>query len=448
MRAAPFLAFLAAASAAPPAAAEVFQLRDGETVEGEVLRTFRDDGGSPDRWEVRTRKGTRVLEAAAVRSLKEGGGPWPWRIFEQRLTIVDPADAEDNYALGAWALAEGLEAEAVRAFRRAVAADPTHARARIALGFRKVGDAWVPAADRRTHPEDRGEPVAAAEPDPLEARLGRRLARRRSESFEVASTVLDQRALGRALDALERTREATLALLGEAPPAGERPRARFLLVADAAEFRAAVDLLVAPSLAARPDRDAAAREIALYRGARMAPLPDGGACLQRGAAGDETEDRSRMCHFAVHGVAAAGEAAAARTPAWLREATAYAVLHDLFPDDPTWCVETGYGRSDRVPSAWRNTRTWRGAARAMAASGKALAFRDLAGLDLNGLSFDALIQSWSVLAALRAKDEAGTRNFLQRVRGGADPSKALADALKMDPDGVDACWKAEVLRGK
>jgi hypothetical protein len=84
----------------------------------------------------------------------------------------------------------------------------------------------------------------------------------------------------------------------------------------------------------------------------------------------------------------------------------------------------------------------------MAASGKALAFRDLAGLDLNGLSFDALIQSWSVLAALRAKDETGTRNFLQRVRGGADPSKALADALKLDPAGVDACWKAEVLKGR
>ena len=137
-----------------------------------------------------------------------------------------------------------------------------------------------------------------------------------------------------------------------------------------------------------------------------------------------------------------------RAPDWLSEAVAFAVLNDFFPDDPTYCLATGYGRTDRVPAEWRNTRTWAATARALASSGKALGFGDLAVLDLNSLSFPSLVQSWSVLQVLRAKDENGTRAFLRRVRRGTDQFKALQESLRLDPAGVDRLWKAEVLKGR
>ena len=449
MIARPAAALLLLSVAAPRAAADSFLLRDGTQVEGEVLRAFKDEADRVDRWEVRTVKGVRILAAAEVRTRKDGGGPWPWRVFEEKFAFVDSKDARDNYELGLWARERGLESEAVRAFRRAIEADPDHVKARTALGHQRVGEAWVAPPGQSGVPEERGVPVPASDPGPLEAVLAKVLARRQSEHYRAESTWLDQAALGRYLDTLERTREATLAFLGEPPPPGEARRPTYFLLRDAAEYRAAVDALVAPVLEARPDREAAARELRLYRGGFLAVVPGGpGGCVARRVDENETADRAFLAHFAVHEVEAQGAPRGGGAPAWLREAIAYGILNGMFPDDPTYCVSTGYGRSDRVPDAWRNTRTWAATARALAASNKALAFRDLSALDQNSLSFDALVQSWSVLQVLRAKHENGSRAFVRRLRRGDDPNRMLQECLRLDPAGVDRLWRGEVLKAR
>jgi hypothetical protein len=440
---------LALAPGAGAARADVFTLKDGSVVEGEVLREFRDEGDRPDRWEVRTLRGIRTVASGEVRARRDGGGPWPWREFEDKYAFIDPRDPAENAALGAWARERGLESEAVRAFRRALEADPEHLRARTALGYQKVDGRWVVPAGRERVPEDRGEALPGEAAGALDAVLGRVLARRRSENFRIESTWMDQAGLGRTLDTLERAREATLAFLGEPPPPGARGSTYFLL-RDAAEYGKAVDALVAPAHAARADREEARRELALFRAGHLAILPGGSpGCVAWKVDEGETADRAFLAHFAVHETWRAGLSQGVRDPDWIREAVAYAILNDRFPDDPTWCVAAGgYGRSDRVPSAWRNTRTWAAAARTLAVSGKALAFRDLAVQDVNSLSFDSLVQAWSTLRVLRAKDEAGTRAFLARVRRGTDQFKALADGLRLDPDGVDRLWRAEVLKAR
>ena len=432
---------------APAASADVFVLKDGTTVEGEVLRTFAE-GERVDRWEVRTIKGVRTLPAAEVRSRKDGGGPWPWREFEDRFAFVDRKDAEDNFRLGLWARERGLEAEAVRAFLRAVAADPDHARARTALGHQRVGDRWVAPPGQATVPEERGEPLPAGEPSPLEGVLGRVFARRQTALYRVESPYLDQPALGRYLDTLERVREATLSFLGEPPPPGEVRRATFVLLRTPEDYLVAVDALIAPSLGKRADQAAALRDLGMFRRAHLAPLPNAGGCVARRVEENETADRAYLAHFAVHSVFSEDSPAGARVPDWLAEAVAFGVLNDLFPDDPAYCLGAGYGRADRVPVEWRNTRTWAGTARGLASSGKAMPFGDLAVLDLNSLSFPALVQSWSVLQVLRAKDENGTRAFVRRVRRGGDAFKALKECLNLDAAGVDRLWKAEVLKGR
>ncbi len=435
--------------AAPGANADSFQMRDGTVVEGEVLRVFKDDRDRADRWEVRTLKGVRILAAADVRAQKPGGGPWPWRLFEEKFAFIDRRDPEDNYQLGVWAREQGLEAEAVRAFLRALEANPDFAKARTALGHQRVGDRWVVPAGQMPVPEERGSPVPKGDASPIEGALGRALVRRQTDNYRVESTCLDQPALARYLDSLERTRDATLAYLGEPPPPGEIRRPTFLLLKDAAEYKAAVDALVAPAMAARTDRDEAARELRLYRAGHLAILPGRpGGCVEWRVDENETADRAFVAHYAVHDLWRVEMSQGARDPDWLAEAVAYGVLNDLFPDDPTYCLATGYGRQDRVPDEWRNTRCWPATARALAATGKALAFRDLATLDLNSLSFASLVQSWSVLQVLRAKDENGTRAFLRRVRRGTDQFKAIQDCLRLDPAAIDKLWKAEVLKGR
>jgi len=429
--------------------ADTFVLRDGSSLEGQVLRTFPDEEGRADRWEVRTLRGRRTLLAAEVREVRArrpADPPYPWVQFEAKFSLVDPGDADGNYLLGSWARDQGMEAEALRAFRRAVAADPEHVRARTALGHLRVDGRWTVPPGRAGASEERGEPVAGEAPPPLEGVLGRTFARRRTESFRVESTWLDQAGLGRTLDTLETVRDATLAFLGEAPPRGARP-ATYVLLRDREEYLKAVDALVAPVLPARADPDGFRRLLRLYRAGHLAPLPaDSPGCVAWRTSEDDVEDRAFLAHFAVHEAWRATLPEEVPDPDWLREAVAYSVLNDLFPDDPVWCVATGYGRTDRVPPAWRNTRTWAATARALAVSGKAVPFRDLAGLDLNSLSFDALVQSWSVLQVLRAKDEAAARAFLRRVRRGGDQFQALKETLRLDPAGVDELWRAEVLK--
>jgi hypothetical protein len=434
--------------AAPPVRADLFQMRDGSVVEGEVLRAF-GDGDRVDRWEVRTRKGVRILPASEVKSRRDGGGPWPWREFEEKFAFVDRRDAEDNFRLGLWARENGLEAEAERAFLRAIEAAPDHVKARTALGHQRVGETWVVPPGKAPVPEARGAPVPAGEPNPFEGALGRILVRRQTDRFRVESTYLDQPALGRYLDTLERAREATLAFLGEPPPPGEVRRPTFLLLRNEEEYGAAVEALVAPAMERRPDREAAARDLRMFRGAHLAVLPGvPGGCVARRVDENETADRAFLAHFAVHGTFSADAPAGARTPDWVTEAVAFGVLNDLFPDDPTYCLATGYGRPDRLPMEWRNTRTWAATARGLASSGKAAGFGDLAVLDLNSLSFPALVQSWSVLQVLLRRDENATRAFLRKVRRGGDQFRALQDCLRLDPAGVDRYWKAEVLKGR
>lgn len=450
LRPLPALALLALLAAAASAArADVFQMKDGTTVEGEVLRSFKDSEERVDRWEVRTLKGVRILAAADVRARKDGGGPWPWRAFEEWFATIDRKDAAELFRSGIWARERGLESEAVRAFLRAIEADPDFVRARTALGHQRVGERWVVPTAQVTVPEERGTPVPPKEPSALEGRLGRVLARRETENFRLESTYLTQADLGRYLDALERARDAALAFLAEPPPPGEVRRPTYLLLKDASEYATGVDLLVAPAMAARDDRDAAARDLRLFRSGHLAVLPGRpGGCVAWRVDENHTADQAFLAHFAVHDLWRAELPTGRRDPDWLAEAVAYAVLNEIFPDDPTYCLATGYGRTDRIPVDWRNTRNWAATARALAASDKALAFKDLAVLDLNSLSFTGLVQSWSVLQALRSKDPVATRTFLRKVRRGTDQFQALQECLKLDPAGVDRLWKAEVLKAR
>lgn len=65
--------------------------------------------------------------------------------YEEKL--VQCKTAEDYYKLGQWCEKKGLKEEAMKAHTRAIELDPEHARARAALGYKKVLGKWVREVD-------------------------------------------------------------------------------------------------------------------------------------------------------------------------------------------------------------------------------------------------------------------------------------------------------------
>jgi len=429
--------------AASAAGADEFTLRDGTVLTAEELRDLGD------RLEVRTAGGTRTLPKDQIR--ERARKKTPWEEFEAKFALLEEGDSEGNYLLGAWARERGLEGEARRAFRRAVAGDPENAKARTALGHVRVDGKWVAPAGEKHPPEECGAPVEGAVATPAERALGVAAAKRQSDHYRVESVRpgTSQRVLARYLDTLERAREATYAFLGEGAPPPGGPRAVIVLLRDRpdrprSDFQRALDALVVPRVTPGGVDE---RLLRLEKACGFARLRDGTrGALASPFSDDETADRACLAHHAVHEAWLAEAPARERVPDWLTEAVAYVILNEPFPDDPAYCVAVGYGRPEREPDPWRNTRTWRGTARRLAAENRALDFASLSVLDLNSLTFENLIQAWSVLDALLARDGPGTRAYLRRVRRGADPREALKDILHLEPAGVDRLWRERALR--
>lgn len=141
----------ALACPAPSARADVFHLKSGGRVEGELLeQTARD-------YRLRTTLGTVTVAADAVERVE--AAPSPFREYEQRrAAAADTADDQTNVAK--WCAEQGLAPERLRHLQRALELDPDHAAARAELGFVRVGELWV---DGRTLlPRDRAAGSADA----------------------------------------------------------------------------------------------------------------------------------------------------------------------------------------------------------------------------------------------------------------------------------------------
>lgn len=133
MRACTFSLLLLLAAGA--AGADVVQLTNGRTLEGEA--TILPDG----RVELQTSFGTLVLAAGQVARIE------PATSLEERVAAfrarLDPADAEGLYQLAMWVQEQGAATLARRLLEEVLALDPEHEAARRALGHRRYQDRWV-----------------------------------------------------------------------------------------------------------------------------------------------------------------------------------------------------------------------------------------------------------------------------------------------------------------
>lgn len=119
-------------SAAP---ADVVRLKNGTRLEGKVAER-------PGEIEVETADGARVtVSRSQVQRIEKRA--LPRDLYQQRAARVGANDTQGRYELGLWCLQNGLAADATAAFRRVIELNPEHADARAALGYERVGNAWI-----------------------------------------------------------------------------------------------------------------------------------------------------------------------------------------------------------------------------------------------------------------------------------------------------------------
>ncbi len=112
---------------------DVFHLKGGDKIEGEVLDNL------DDAYRVRTLVG--IVDIEKDRIVKREKGPSPWRHYLRKRKKT-PLTAEGHYELAQWCREHGLRPEATEHLKQVIELDPDHAEARQALGYVKDKGKW------------------------------------------------------------------------------------------------------------------------------------------------------------------------------------------------------------------------------------------------------------------------------------------------------------------
>jgi len=145
------------------ARADIFHLKGGDILEGEVL----EDLG--EAYRIRTFSG--IVDIEKDRIVKREKAPSPWRLYRKKLKGC-PNTAEGNYKLALWCRKHELRSEEVDHLEKAIALEPNHAAARDALGYIKEKGDWVKPPPPNAPSEEEREARRAAQE---EERLLRKL---------------------------------------------------------------------------------------------------------------------------------------------------------------------------------------------------------------------------------------------------------------------------------
>ncbi len=189
------LIFVAALAAASLASADVVHLKNGGSLEGQIV----EEG---DAVIIKLPVGeVRVSREAVERIEKKPGA---LEEYHKRAAAIKDDDPEAHYRLGVWALSVGLKRQAEEEFKKTIALEPDHAAAHKALGHRLVNGVWMSEDDQmraRGLVKYKGEwmtPEAAARLRTLEAELQVARERRKAAELELQKAQEEVKAAGTA----------------------------------------------------------------------------------------------------------------------------------------------------------------------------------------------------------------------------------------------------------
>jgi hypothetical protein len=186
------------------ASADVITLRGGGELRGLVVER------RADAVVLEVGPGRVTLPMSRVLRISSGGNELSE--YRARAAAVPAGDADAWAALGEWARERGLYTPAGEAFARALAIDPRHERANLALGHVRLAGRWVTSDQwyrEQGYQRFDGRWVSADEHRALLAERGAE-ATRRAELLEAEARVREAEARARAAEAEARRAEADL----------------------------------------------------------------------------------------------------------------------------------------------------------------------------------------------------------------------------------------------
>ena len=130
--------------------ADVFHLKSGGTVAGELLEQ------SEDGYRVRTGIGVVTLARDDVERVEQTESPFA-ELDRRRAAMPDEPDALVAFAV--WCRENDFRADERKALLQAIALEPDHAGARAALGYVRVGDIWVDSAKPAARSDPTSQPT-------------------------------------------------------------------------------------------------------------------------------------------------------------------------------------------------------------------------------------------------------------------------------------------------
>jgi hypothetical protein len=197
-RGVPLLAVLALLAA--PALGDIFHLKSGGRVSGELVDTV--DGV----YEIRAVVGTIRLAVDDVERIEEA--ETPFAEYERRAGAAADTAAE-QLELAEWCEEQGLPIERRKHLKRVLELDPDSAPARRALGYVRVGELWVDgrriqegrsAQDGEGGQSGKGEVEREESPEVIQARWNRRVRAIRSTLLRSSLARLRERGRREILD--------------------------------------------------------------------------------------------------------------------------------------------------------------------------------------------------------------------------------------------------------
>jgi len=134
----PFILVSVAFALASAVHAEVFVLKSGGRVEGQVLNPNRERGQP---WQVKTEEGVKLAlaDSAVSRVIAKTDLD---RQYEALLPKLEN-NVEAQWSMAEWCKEAGLTEQRKRHLQAVIALDPNHAEARRALGYQKHGSRWL-----------------------------------------------------------------------------------------------------------------------------------------------------------------------------------------------------------------------------------------------------------------------------------------------------------------
>lgn len=176
------LVFVTALAAASLASADVVHLKNGGTLEGQVVE-------QGDAVIIKLPVGEVRVSRDAVLQIEEK--PGALEEYHKRAAAIKDDDPEAHYKLGVWALSIGLKRQAEEEFNKTIALKPDHGGAHKALGHRLVAGRWMTEEEQMRakglvrYKSDWMTPEAAARLRTLEAELEVARERRKAAELEL-----------------------------------------------------------------------------------------------------------------------------------------------------------------------------------------------------------------------------------------------------------------------